>query len=147
MRGYGGFDDDPWSAAGRDVMVPGSFWPDESAAEQKKNWKCRVAARQPEFQFSKGKAAVAYYIEQDSYYYPMPAPMLAKFLPKGFIPDYTDSGDKELSEDDDQAADEDEQPKRDPEDRRRPQEGGRWPLSWSTTTRALLPASPTRSTS
>jgi len=105
-----GFDDDPWSAAGRDVVVPGSFWPDESAAEQKKSWKCRVAARQPEFPFAKG-TAIAYYIEHDDYYYPMPAPMLGKFLPKGFIPDYTDSADEELSEED-EAGDEDEQPKK-----------------------------------
>ena len=78
-----GFDEDSWAAVGRNVNVPGTFWPEDSAAEQKKSWRCRVAAYQPEFPFVKGKKAPAYYIEHDSYYYPMPAPMLGKFLPKG----------------------------------------------------------------
>ena len=51
-----GVTDDPWGAVGKQVNVPGTFWPDAPPAEQKKAWRCGVVAFQAAFPWPKGVA-------------------------------------------------------------------------------------------
>ena len=63
---------DPWNVIDKFVLVPGTFWPDCSAAEQRKSWRCQIVGYVQVLPWSAGPAP-SYVIDNGGYAYPNPS--------------------------------------------------------------------------
>ena len=89
-----GRSDDPWSVINKKASIYGNFW-GYTGKEGRARYPATVAAYNAEFPWSDGKAAPAYYVEAEEYYYPMRPEGLARCLPPGSVPHYVNSEDEE----------------------------------------------------